>query len=354
MSNQDEKPVNLATDLHLHTPGEPVNITPLPSEHFPIGPFNPFIIANIEIEAKYHALAGALGAPVGDTTTATNDGYMRLYQYGMIAYKQGIGAHAVYGAIYQKYVTLGREEGFLGYPVTDETGTPDGIGRFNRFQYGMIYWTPETGAHEIHGAILALWSSLGYETSPQGYPTSDETAAPDGVGRFNNFQHGSIYWSPQSGALVIPVVQTWDSGYIAFSDSTALGGTCQIVANNNGDWTFSGHMHDSGFDTYDYGVAAVLVTPSGIGYTLSYQGRAEGTSAGLPFGTPRRDDNWTRSGNNPSLRDNWLQVAQAVFKVEVTSQDKLAGGISDLVQQALKDLAQKGIEAGIIALISLL
>ena len=43
--------------------------------------------------------------------------------------------------------------GFLHYPVTDETGTPDGVGRFNHFEGGSIYWTPGTGAKEVHGAI---------------------------------------------------------------------------------------------------------------------------------------------------------------------------------------------------------
>lgn len=139
-----------------------------------------------------------------------------------------------------------------------------------------------------------------------------------------------------------------------FDDGTALGGNCTLVMNRNGDWTFSGHMHDSGFDTYEFGVAAVALTPSGVGYTLTYSGRAEGTSAGLPFGTPNRDNDWNTSGNNPSVRDNWLQAAQAVFKVRVVSQDKLAAGISDVAQDALKDLAKKGIEAGVEALIALL
>lgn len=39
MSNQDEKPVNLAADLHLHTPGEPVNITPITFRTLSYWPF---------------------------------------------------------------------------------------------------------------------------------------------------------------------------------------------------------------------------------------------------------------------------------------------------------------------------
>ena len=106
------------------------------------------------------------------------------------------GAHEVHGAIRGLWAQLGWERSFLGYPLTNETATPDGTGRFNHFQGGSIYWTPATGAHEVHGAIRGLWAQLGWERSFLGYPTTDETTTPDGVGRFNHFQGGSIYWTP--------------------------------------------------------------------------------------------------------------------------------------------------------------
>jgi len=74
-------------------------------------------------------------------------------------------AFQVYGEIGKKWQQLGAQGGFLGAPLNDETGTPDGIGRFNHFQGGSIYWTPATGAHEVHGAIRDKWASLGWERS---------------------------------------------------------------------------------------------------------------------------------------------------------------------------------------------
>lgn len=62
-------------------------------------------------------------------------------------------AFKVYGEIGKKYNSLGGPNGFLGVPLTDETGTPDGVGRYNHFKNGSIYWTPATQAHEVHGAI---------------------------------------------------------------------------------------------------------------------------------------------------------------------------------------------------------
>ncbi len=114
-------------------------------------------------------------------------------------------SHRVCGRIRDKYLALGGPSGFLGYPVTDETGTPDGAGRFNYFSNGgAIYWTAATDAWSIHGAILDKWASMGWERSVLGYPTTDESGAPDGVGRFNDFSYsGSIYWTPSTGARSI-------------------------------------------------------------------------------------------------------------------------------------------------------
>lgn len=85
------------------------------------------------------------------------------------------GAFEVHGDILRKYLALGAEASILGYPRTDETGTPDGVGRFNHFQGGSIYWTPSTSAHEVHGLIRDLWASQGWERNVQlGYPVSDE------------------------------------------------------------------------------------------------------------------------------------------------------------------------------------
>jgi uncharacterized protein with LGFP repeats len=111
---------------------------------------------------------------------------------------------SVIGDIRDKWISLGGPQSFLGNPLTDETPTPDGRGRFNHFEGGSIYWTPTTGAHEVHGAIRDKWASMGWERSSLGYPLSDETPTSDGVGRFNNFQRGQIAWSPAKGAVVHP------------------------------------------------------------------------------------------------------------------------------------------------------
>src|SRR5207302_1070502 len=124
------------------------------------------------------------------------------------------GSHQVCGAILAKYLSLGGPF-FPGYPVTDETPTPDGIGRFTHFSNDLsIYWTPTTGAWSIHGTVRAKWASMGWERSVLGYPTADETPTPDGTGRFNYFsRHGAIYWTPRTGAWSIhgAILDKWAS-----------------------------------------------------------------------------------------------------------------------------------------------
>src|SRR5262249_42867954 len=99
-----------------------------------------------------------------------------------------------------KYAQLGGPGGFLGAPTIPESVAPDGFGRYRHYTGGSIYWTVATHAHEVHGAIRGKWSSLGWERSFLGYPLTDETSTPDHVGRYNHFQGGSVYWTPGTGA----------------------------------------------------------------------------------------------------------------------------------------------------------
>jgi len=117
-----------------------------------------------------------------------------------------------------KWEQLGGEYSVLGEPSGNGGGTPDGKGKFNHFQSrpfgpedGSIYWTARTGAWSIHGAIRDKWRSMGWERSPLGYPVTDETGTPDGIGRFNHFSStgnstvadGSIYFTGGTGAVAI-------------------------------------------------------------------------------------------------------------------------------------------------------
>ena len=108
---------------------------------------------------------------------------------------------AVVGAIETKYLALGGCSSLLGAPITEERVAPDGMGRFSVFDRGSIYWSPPTGAHEVHGRIRDAYKAAGWEAGSLGYPTSDEHAVTGG--RRSDFQHGSITWTQSTDTTSI-------------------------------------------------------------------------------------------------------------------------------------------------------
>ena len=157
---------------------------------------------------------GPLGFPVSDELPAPDgSGRYNHFQGGSIYWTPGTGAWAVQGAIRDAWRDLGWERSALGYPTTSEQVTPDSSGRYNNFQGGSLYWSPSTGAFEVRGSIRATWSGLGGQAGPLGYPLTHERLAPDGRGRYNHFQGGSIYWSPATGAYDVrgSLRDTWSA-----------------------------------------------------------------------------------------------------------------------------------------------
>ena len=200
--------------------------------------------------------SGVIGSCVNDEYTVgtrENPGKAEDFRAGTAFWSPKTGAHALYGAILAKYNGLDGAAGWLGFPTTGETATPDGVGRYVHFQNGSIYWTPKTGAYAIPGDMFEAWGKNGWETghlkypvseanqvgngyvqkfqggyltrnpdnthhivhgkigekygelgtatSQLGYPTSDEIAIRGGA--FQQFEKGNIYWSPATGAHVI-------------------------------------------------------------------------------------------------------------------------------------------------------
>lgn len=185
------------------------------------------------IQDKWEQLGASqsvIGNPINTTVDLPkNNGKFNHFQHGSIYWSPQTGAFEVHGMIRDKWASLGWEWSVLGYPTSDEIPTADGVGRYSRFEHGWIYWTPQTGAFEIHGAIGALWMSLGAERSNLGYPLTDESLTSCGGGRYNHFQHGSIYWTHQTGAhLVRGAIRGlwaslgWECSFLGFPTSDEI------------------------------------------------------------------------------------------------------------------------------------
>jgi aldose sugar dehydrogenase len=143
---------------------------------------------------------------------SSNDSDAKYYQNfteGAVYWKRDTGAREVHGAIYSKWKELGLERSDFGYPITNIEPTPQKDGSFVAFEGGAaiggaaIYWSPLTGAHEIHGGIYEKWKSMGLERSFLGYPITDERSILEGKGAVSYFQGGAILWTPETGPFVI-------------------------------------------------------------------------------------------------------------------------------------------------------
>lgn len=161
--------------------------------------------AAIDAKAASPDVAGRLGALVSPSLDQSADGrgVYKTYGNGWVMWRADLGALAVYGAIGARWNEIGGTASSYGWPVTDELSTPRGPGRFNHFEGGSIYWSPDTGAHLIYGAIRDLWASMAWEQGPLGLPVTDELDVPGVPGaRRNGFEGGEITWTPWAGARV--------------------------------------------------------------------------------------------------------------------------------------------------------
>ncbi|UQV56016.1 hypothetical protein L9H78_09625 [Corynebacterium pseudodiphtheriticum] len=106
---------------------------------------------------------------VGETSGVAQD-----FTGGTAYWSPETGAHGVYGAINARYAQLGGATSWLGFPKSTELGTPDGKGRLVQFENGNIYWHPDTGAWEVPNDLLEGWKEYDYERGRSGYPTGKD------------------------------------------------------------------------------------------------------------------------------------------------------------------------------------
>ena len=303
-----------------------------------------FGVAVIRADRRGFAVYGAIYADCaqfGDLSSAGNQPFLGLpnsdeqvnafgrfqgFDGADIYWTPALGAHEVHGEIRRHWYALGGAAGFLGLPITDELGMPDGVGRLNRFQGGLICWTPDTGAHEVHGMILERWNALGTEQSYLGYPVSDEMGwvnpANSLPGRISAFQYGQIGWTAQGGAVELPESKSFHD-VVVTPAGTALGGWVDMTLWSNGGYKVHFHMHDSSrIADYDYVVRAIFTGSNGLTLVAQHSGHSS-------FDDGR--DDYEESGFNDFIRKGWPAVRDGRFAVTKDySATGLVGFLEDL------------------------
>lgn len=102
------------------------------------------------------------------------------------------------GAIFAKWDSLGGMNSFLGRPTSPEASGA-GSTRYVTFEHGAVYWSPESGAEPVTGELYKAWGSLGFERGALGLPTSAEIAEPLWI--VQNFQHGTLNFDREKGTV---------------------------------------------------------------------------------------------------------------------------------------------------------
>jgi uncharacterized protein with LGFP repeats len=140
---------------------------------------------------------GSMGVPTGAMVCGlTADGCRQNFQGGTATWSPATGTRLTNGAIGAVWIEQGREAGPLGYPSTDMGCgmVRDGCGQ--QFQGGSVYWSPATGAQATSGAIRAAWIAQGWERGTLGFPAAPMTCDRADGGCEQRFEGGTLVWSP--------------------------------------------------------------------------------------------------------------------------------------------------------------
>jgi hypothetical protein len=249
-----------------------------------------------EKDAFGNDVQGILGFPTANqgNDPGVSGAQIARFQGGQIYSSSATGAHVVYGAILAEYQATANEKDFYGHdvqtviglPTTDEASVPGvAAGRVTDFQNGAIYWSARTGAHVVYGAIYARFTSIG-GASYFGLPTTDETETPDGLGRYNHFETigpggsgalAAIDWTPNYGAHTVtgPILALfasngWEQDGEAISNQvnlTATGGAYQYFHRKE---DARGANHGTPFVVVPYAIDYTANTGAYVTDTSSY------------------------------------------------------------------------------------
>jgi len=161
----------------------------------------------------------AIQDPVQTESARRHGGSMRQYERGNIYWHPVMGTEAreVHGGILDKYLSVGgpgedkiSHRRILGFPMTDERMTSDGLCPVSYFEWGAIYWFWR--AVVLHGDLHHLWKEKSEEgrqprlplglpndrmrAVPFGYPIDDQQGLADGQVVF--CERGCLWKGPAS------------------------------------------------------------------------------------------------------------------------------------------------------------
>jgi uncharacterized protein with LGFP repeats len=134
-----------------------------------------------EIQARWQALENS-GASLGaakDVPYTVADGRAQDFANGSIFWSAATNAWEVLPPVLDTYVTAQHgPAGPLGFPTAPAGALAAPAGASSQpFTGGTVYASPTTGAHAVRGAVLDRYTAAGGPAGTLGLPTSDVAAA---------------------------------------------------------------------------------------------------------------------------------------------------------------------------------
>ena len=152
------------------------------------------------------ALRSALGANgwIGPATSgvqaSTKGGVFQRFERGVGYWSPATGAQFVGEPVLSAWGAYDYQTGSMGYP---RSGGVVGVGgsRHQIFEGGIAYWRPGGRVSFIHGSILSAWAASGWERSKVGLPTGRAVRQADGT-MTQTFERGSISVAPNGKVTI--------------------------------------------------------------------------------------------------------------------------------------------------------
>ena len=152
------------------------------------------------------ALRSALGANgwIGPATSgvqaSTKGGVFQRFERGVGYWSPATGAQFVGEPVLSAWGAYDYQTGSMGYP---RSGGVVGVGgsRHQIFEGGIAYWRPGGRGSFIHGSILSAWAASGWERSKVGLPTGRAVRQADGT-MTQTFERGSISVAPNGKVAI--------------------------------------------------------------------------------------------------------------------------------------------------------
>ena len=143
---------------------------------------------------------GWIGPATSDVQASTKGGVFQRFERGVGYWSPATGAQFVGEPVLSAWGAYGYQTGSMGYP---RSGGVVGIGgsRHQIFEGGIAYWRPGGRVSFIHGSILSAWAAVGWERSWLGLPTGRAVRQADGT-ITQTFERGSISVAPNGKVTI--------------------------------------------------------------------------------------------------------------------------------------------------------